>query len=270
MTVGEWVRQATDQLKEAGIASPQLEAQLLAAHALDRDRTWVLAHAHDEAFNEEQLSSCLLHRLSRFPLAYITGWREFYGREFSVDTSVLIPRQETEILVQAALEVLPQGAHVLDLGTGSGCVAITLKLERPDLDIVACDISDEALAIAERNAERLHADIDFVWSDGLGTFEDERFDAIITNPPYVEADADLEPEVSEWEPARALFAGPDGLDFYRRLAEEAPQQLTENGWFLTELGDGQAGAVQPMFEGNLKRLWQDLSGTSRVLGVRFE
>ncbi|MBL8059179.1 MAG: peptide chain release factor N(5)-glutamine methyltransferase [Chthonomonas sp.] len=270
MTVGEWVRHATEQLKDAGIATPQLEAQLLAAHALDRDRAWVLAHSHDDAFNEEQLSSCLMHRLSRFPLAYITGWREFYGREFSVDTSVLIPRQETETLVQAALEVLPHGAHVLDLGTGSGCVAITLKLERPDLDIVACDISDEALAIAERNAERLCADLDFVWSDGFGTFEDERFDAIITNPPYVEADADLEPEVSEWEPAHALFAGPDGLSFYRRLAKEVPKQLTKDGWFLAELGDGQSAAVEEMFEGRTMRLWRDLGGAARVLGVRFE
>ena len=150
MTVGDWIRQATEQLQRAGISTAKLEAQLLAAHALDRDRSWIAAHEDDLLFNEEQLSSCLLHRLSRFPLAYITGWREFYGRDFSVEPSVLIPRQETETLVLAALEVLPHGAHVLDLGTGSGCVAITLKLERPDLDIVACDISDEAIAIAER------------------------------------------------------------------------------------------------------------------------
>jgi len=269
MTVGDWVRQATEQLQKAGISTAKLEAQLLAAHALDRDRSWIAAHEDDLLFNEEQLSSCLLHRLSRFPLAYITGWREFYGRDFSVEPSVLIPRQETETLVLAALEVLPHGAHVLDLGTGSGCVAITLKLERPDLDIVACDISDEAIAIAERNADRLGADIDFIWSDGFGTFEDELFDAVITNPPYVEADAELEPEVSEWEPARALFAGPDGLDFYRKLAEEAHLQLTTDGWLLTELGDGQAAAVESMFNGNHKRLWTDLGGMIRVLGVRF-
>lgn len=270
MTVGDWVRDASRQLGEAGIASPLLEAQLLAAHALDRDRSWVLAHRDDQIFNHEQLESCLVHRLSRFPLAYITGWREFYGREFSVDTAVLIPRQETETLVQAALEVVPRGAKVLDLGTGSGCVAITLKLERPDLDLVACDISDEALAVAERNADRLQAEIDFIWSDGFGTFEGERFDVIVTNPPYVETDADLEPEVSEWEPASALYAGADGLGFYRRLADEVRAQLHPGGWFLTELGDGQASAVAALFEGETIRLWDDLGGEQRVLGIRFE
>ena len=269
MTIGVWVSEAASRLAAVGIPSASLEAQLLAAHALDRDRSWVIAHSDDYIFNQEQLESCLLHRLSRFPLAYITGWREFYGREFAVDPAVLIPRQEMETLIQAALEVLPPRAKVLDLGTGSGCLAITLKLERPELELVACDISDEALAVAERNAERLAAVIDLIWSDGFGTFEGEKFDAIVTNPPYVETNADLEPEVSEWEPARALFAGIDGMEFYRRLANEAGEYLTAGGWLLTELGDGQAPLVEAMFEGRPVRTWNDLGGVKRVLGVRY-
>ncbi len=267
MTIDDWVRASALKLAKVGIESPLLEARLLAAHALDRDRSWVIANGDRPVYNSDQLESALMHRLSRFPLAYITGWREFYGREFAVDTSVLIPRQETETLLEAALDVLPQGAKVLDLGTGSGCLAISLKLERPDLKITACDISQEALAVAGRNAERLEADVKFVWSDAFGAFGGARFDAVITNPPYVETTADLEPEVSEWEPASALFAGTDGLDFYRRLSQEVPIHLSEGGWLLMELGDGQAAMVRALFEEQDQRLWCDLGGVARVLGV---
>lgn len=271
MTIDEWVRDAALRLAKAGVESSLLEARLLAAHALDRDKMWVMANGNLATFNEEQLESALLHRLSRFPLAYITGWKEFYGRDFAVDTAVLIPRPETELLVDVALERLRHGSRLLDLGAGSGCVGITLKLERPDVRIVGADISQEALAVAERNAERLDAHLDWVWSDGFNSLEGEMFDMIVTNPPYVETNADLEPEVSEWEPASALFAGPDGLSFYRRLAQEAGTHVNPEGWLLMELGAGQRDAVTELFRGPGRKLqsWEDLAGIPRVLGVQF-
>lgn len=249
---------------------------MLAATALQRPRAWIVAHP-EQAIDEGALETLLARRLSREPLAYIVGWREFYGREFLVSPAVLIPRQETETLVEAALETLPSlggaGLRVLDIGTGSGCVALTIAMERPDCAVVALDVSADAAEIARQNAAKLGVmSVEFVFGDLFETLAARRFDLIVTNPPYVSPSDELPPEVFEFEPPQALFSGPTGLEFFERLALEAPSHLVPGGVLLTEIGDGQAERVSGLFD---EKGWnkvvrqRDLSGTVRVLGFRF-
>lgn len=272
VTLRQWLDEATLQLAQLGIDSAALEAQVLAAHALSRDRAWLLAHSN-EPVQDECLDVLLARRLRREPLAYIVGVREFYGRPFAVSPSVLIPRQETETLVDAGLDVLRdrKKPRILDLGTGSGCLAITLSLERPDAQVNAVDISPRALAIARQNSESLGAKLRLLESDLFAALPRERFDLIVTNPPYVSLGAVLEPEVRDWEPGEALFAGPEGLDLYIRLAREARPWLEPDGLLLVELGDGACRAVKRVFEvqgWQMAGTWRDLMGMERVLGVR--
>jgi release factor glutamine methyltransferase len=264
--LADWLIEAQEQLSAAGVESARLDAQLLAARAFNAGRPWVLAHARD-VFDVSAAEALLARRLRREPLAYILCGREFYGRWFGVTSSVLIPRQETETLVTAALE-LNGKQRVLDLGTGSGCLAVTLKLERPNWEVCASDISPDALHVARVNAQSLGVQIRLVHSDLFSVFEGERFDLIVTNPPYIGTSEDLMPEVALFEPAIALFAGPDGLDFYRRLATEAHLHLTEPGRLLTEVGYAQADAVATLFERHgwrVDRVINDLSGVPRAL-----
>ena len=269
MRLDEWLRNATTRLDLAGIDSARLEAQVLAAHVLRVDRSWLLAHP-DHDFNDLAGEGLLQRREAREPLAYLTGYREFRGLEFNVDPSVLIPRHETEELVEAALEA--PGGTVLDLGTGSGILAITLKLERPDWDVTAVDVSPEALATASANARFHGAGVRFVLSDAFGALLGESFDLIVSNPPYIGDDETLPPEVREHEPARALFSGPTGLEFYARLANEAPAHLEDGGLLLLEIGHRQADAVRAIFEGagwRHETTRRDLSGVERVAGFRW-
>ena len=221
-------------------------------------------------------------RARREPLAYITGEREFYGRMFDVTPAVLIPRPETELLVEEALRCLQQigrqASHdqvrpqVLDIGTGSGCVAITLALEAPAAAIIATDVSTPALDVARRNARRLQAAdrIEF----RQATFAEEAsgvFDLIVANPPYVPEPmrASLAPEVREYEPADALFAGGDGLDVIRRLVPSAAKALRSGGWLVMEMGIGQADEVGRLMRDtagfSLVRFARDLQGIDRVV-----
>lgn len=273
MRLDEWLRQATTRLDVAGIEAPRLEAQVLAAHVLHVDRSWLLAHPEHD-FPELAGEALLQRREAREPLAYLTGYREFHGREFGVDPSVLIPRHETEELIEAALEVGPaEGSYqVLDLGTGSGILAVTLKLDRPDWDVTAVDVSPEALSTASANARFHNAKVRLLHSDAFSALLGESFDLIVTNPPYIGHDEPLEPEVREHEPHTALFSGPTGLEFYERLAKEAPAHLEDGGRLLMEVGHRQASDVVDLFE---KAGWQhettrrDLSGVERVVGMRW-
>ena len=273
MRLDEWLRNATTRLDLAGIDSPRLEAQVLAAHVLRVDRSWLLAHpGHD--FNDLAGEGLLQRREAREPLAYLTGYREFRGREFGVDPSVLIPRHETEELVEAALALpdAPAASRVLDLGTGSGILAVTLKLERAAWDVTAVDVSPEALATASANARFHGADVRFVLSDGFGALLGESFDLIVSNPPYIGDDEELPPEVREHEPSTALFSGPTGLEFYVRLAREAPAHLEDDGRILLEVGHTQAAEVRAIFEGagwSHETTRRDLSGVERVVGFRW-
>ncbi|MCW5943845.1 MAG: peptide chain release factor N(5)-glutamine methyltransferase [Fimbriimonadaceae bacterium] len=267
MTVGEWCRSAERRLARAGVSAARLEAQVLAGHVLRVDRSWLLAHP-DHEFNNLAGEALLQRREAGEPLAYIVGRREFYRRCFLVGPGVLVPRTETETLVEAALAIgLPRSARVLDIGTGSGCVGITLKLERPEWAVTLLDLSDDALRIAEANAATLGAEVRLVRANLLPP-AGEGFDAIVTNPPYVATGDPLPREIREFEPPMALFAGDDGLDVYRRLAKEAGRALAMQGLLLTEVGDHQADRVVDTFADGCWTLvaeWKDLDGIRRVL-----
>jgi release factor glutamine methyltransferase len=272
MTLGEWLVQAKARLEAAGIEKPALEAQLLAAHVLMRDRPFVLTHPELE-FPEFAGENVLQRRERQEPLAYILGFREFHSRIFRVGEGVLVPRQETEVLVDTALEYLRDNfkvGSVLDLGTGSGCIGITIKLEIPLLEVIATDVSSRALELAGSNAEQLGARVVFVESDGFESLGTEKFNLIVTNPPYVGLGEWLPVEVRDYEPHGALFSGPSGLEFYERLSVEAAEYLREGGRMMMEVGYQQAREVQAMFEAsgwNVVEIRKDLSGVDRVVVV---
>lgn len=273
MTIREWLPRAAESLRQAGVGSPGLEAQVLAAHARGVDRSTVIAHPEWEV--DKEADHLLARRLTGEPLAYLTGFREFYGRRFRVTKDVLIPRQETETLVDACLrsEATKSASTLLDLGTGSGCIGITMKMEKPHLQVTLADISVAALEIAAANAERLGATVEFVESDGFRNLAGRKFDLILSNPPYVAQTDQLPKEVKEFEPNEALFAGPEGLDFYERLAEEACAYLVPEGRIFLELGDGQDERVAAIFvkkKWTVKAFHRDLSGHNRVLELVCE
>ncbi len=275
MRLDEWLRQATTRLDIAGIESARLEAQVLAAHVLRVERSWLLAHP-DHEFPEMAGEGLLQRREANEPLAYITGYRDFYGRTFGVDPSVLIPRHETEELVEAVLAYHTppdRPLRILDLGCGSGILAITIKLERPSCEVTGVDISPEALATASANARFLQADVRFVLSDGFSALLGESFDFIVSNPPYIGDDEELPSEVRDHEPAGALFSGPTGLEFYARLANEAPAHLEDGGAIFLEVGHRQAGEVRTLFESagwKHQETRRDLSGIERVLVFNWQ
>ena len=267
MRLDAWLREAARRLGAAGVPEPALDAQLLASGFLGRDRAYVLAHPELEVPPEAE--EMLRRRETREPLAYILGWREFFGRRFQVSPTVLIPRQETECVVEACLQLpLPADAVVADVGTGSGCIAVTLALERPLWRVLATDCSMPALGVASANAARLGARVSLRVGDLVEPLRGMRCDLIVSNPPYVRRGESLQDEVGRFEPAEALFAGPTGLEFYERLAQEAPDVLQPAGWLVAELGD--AEGARRAFEG---RGWSaevrpDLAGLPRVLVAR--
>lgn len=268
MTVRDWLRSAAAELAAAGADTAQLDAEVLLAHALGTSRSWLLAHP-DEPLDDPP-DKLLSRRVAREPLAYIVGAREFYGRTFRVGPGVLVPRQETETLVEAALDGL--GGKVLDVGTGSGCLAITIKLERPNWMVAACDVSRDAIKIARSNADALGALVHMSACDLFAAYDGLKFGLIVSNPPYVKSDAELQPEVGKFEPQRALFAGPDGLEVYRRLAVEAKGHLMPWGRLIVELGDGMESDAASVFE---RQGWRvagvrdDLGGTPRAMTLQM-
>jgi release factor glutamine methyltransferase len=268
--IDEWLNEARTRLADAGIESQALEAQLLAAHPLGWDRSRLLAHLEEEISADS--NELLARRLTGEPLAYILGYREFYGRQFEVSPAVLIPRQETETLIDAFGSIAaPERAKVLDMGTGSGCIGITLKLGHPNLAVTLADISHDALSVAKRNTQALGAEVEAIETDAFQNLENKDFDVIITNPPYVRLTDKLGPGVQEFEPNLALFAGADGLDFYRLLANDAPNHLKTGGVLLTEVGDDQSQAVQNVFAeaGWIPAgVWPDLLQIERVLAFK--
>jgi len=271
MTVREWVVSAESRLSDSGFEASSLEAQLLAAHVLLVDRVWLMAHP-DEPFPELAGESVLAVRLSHRPLAYILGYREFYGRRFSVRPGVLIPRQDTEVLIEAALrwanDKLPLSPTVLDLGTGSGCVGITLKLERPNWEVTLSDVSAEALEIATQNSEDLGATVRLIESDGFGAMTGDRFDLIVTNPPYIGLAEPLDREVADFEPHIALYAGATGMEFYERMARESKGHLMTGGILAMEVGYRQAESVARLFESmgwKVGEVVEDLQKIARVV-----
>lgn len=252
----------------------RLEARVLAARAWRVDPAWLLAHDADPRTESETatLQSLLSQRLRGLPIAYLLGTREFYGRPFAVAPGVLIPRPDTELLVELALARIPtdQATTILDLGTGSGCIAITLALERPLARVAAVDRSREALAIARRNADILNASVEFLVSDWFSALAGRHFDLVVGNPPYIAAaDPHLTRGDLRFEPPSALAAGADGLDDLRRLIHAAGAFLEPGGAVLLEHGHDQAAAVRSLLHAqglHAPRSWPDLAGILRVSG----
>jgi release factor glutamine methyltransferase len=253
-------------LEDANIPAPRLNAEVLLAYAVGRDRTWLYAHS-DEELHEVwwiHYGRYLHQRIQGTPTQHITGRQEFYGREFRVTPAVLIPRPETEHVIEAALE--HAAGRVLDIGTGSGAIAVTLALET-EARVFATDISPPALHVARDNARRLKAAVDFVECDLGSAFIGSAFDLVVSNPPYVPLDESLAPEVRDHEPKIALFGGADGLDVYRRLIPEAGRLTRPGGRLIMELASNTAHAVEEMLrEADWRevRISADLAGLPRV------
>jgi len=245
-------------------ATANRDAELLLLHTLQISRATLIAHPRDElsASRRTAYEDNIARRLRHEPIQYITGHQEFYGLDFQVTPAVLIPRPETEHLVETVLQRLPANypLKIADVGTGSGAIAIALAAHLPEAAITALDISPEALAIATTNARvhNLAGRIRFLQSDLLSALdqEPETFDAIVSNPPYVaEADRDtLHPQVRKYEPATALFAGETGLDIYRRLIPQAYSALKPNGLLALEIGHNQQAAIAALLHA-----WHNLS-----------
>lgn len=250
-TIGKLLKWTEQYFGLKGVDSPRLDAEVLLSHVLDKERIYLYVH-FDEPLEKDELAryrEMIKKRVLRMPVAYIIGTREFMGLSFRVTPAVLIPRPDTEILVQAALDRLKgQEQPVLaDIGTGSGAVCLSLLHYLPELRAMTVDISPEAVAVAQENADALGvADrISFFTGDLLTPLQGEAFDAIVSNPPYIpDGDiAGLEPEVRTYEPLNALAGGADGLDFYRRLIKEGIPLLRAGGFMAFEAGIHEAAAI---------------------------
>jgi len=274
MTVRTALVQGAQLLEDdAAVAVPRLTAEVLLAHALHRERVYLFGHPEHELSELEWLhyGRYLHERLQGKPTQYITGRQEFYGREFRVTPDVLIPRPETEHVIEAALRLAGGASRILDVGCGSGNLAVTLRLET-GAAAWASDISLAALAVAVGNAQRLGAPVSFVACDLMSTFATASMDLIVSNPPYVplKEEAGLQREVRDWEPRQALFAGPTGFEIYERLVFDAARVLRPGGWLMMELGYSSREGVAAMFSGRWKEVqWiPDLAGIPRVVAAR--
>lgn len=267
----------TEFFSGKGIDNPRLDAQLLMAHVLELDRVGLYLNYDRPLVTEELdlLRPLVKRRGQREPLQYLTGSAEFWSLKFEVSPAVLIPRADTEILVEEALSRAGQQGRLLDVGTGSGAIIVSLATELPDWSMVGLDISAEALDVATRNA-RKHgvADRLQLLEGDLAKLPDERYDLIVSNPPYIAHDEweGLMPEVRCFEPQTALLAEDQGLDCYRKLSAQAPGCLNPGGWLLVEIGYRQGDAVRQMFAAaGLSELFirNDYADRPRVVGGRF-
>jgi release factor glutamine methyltransferase len=279
-SIAEAILQGAHDLRKAEVPEARREAGSLLAYVLDRDRTFILSHA-DDPISEEQLETfcrTLEWRAAGKPLQYITGHQEFFGLDFEVTPDVLIPRPETELLVEKALKLVSTEAApiICDVGTGSGCIAITLLHELPRARATAIDVSPAAIEVAKRNASRhsVSERLEFVVSDcfaGLNR-KNSLFDLVVSNPPYVSVLEleNLQREVRDYEPHLALQAGEDGLSIIRRLLVEAGGYLKGGGHFLFEIGFDQRQAVEQLLDPELWKLldiYSDLQGIPRTVAL---
>jgi release factor glutamine methyltransferase len=264
VTLRTAVTQGTELLTASDIPEPRLTAELLLCHAVHCERTYIYAHPEQELREVEWIhyGRWLHERMQGKPLQYITKTQEFYGRPFTVTPDVLIPRPETELLIDVVLKRRPQAKTIIDVGTGSGAIAVTLALELA-ASVVATDISIAALKIAQ-NSSLAH----FVAADLLTAVADASMDVVVSNPPYVPlTDRDsMQREVRDWEPHLALFAGATGLDIYRRLIPEAWRVLKPGGLLALEFGFGQADAIAALVSDWINiEIAPDLAGIPRVI-----
>lgn len=249
------------------------DARVLLAHGLQLSRVQLITQSDRILTPEEadRLTALFRRRIAGEPVAYIIGEREFFGLTLHTTPDVLIPRPETELLVELALERLPQGGKVLDMGTGSGAIAIAVAHARPDASVTALDASEAALSVARRNALRHNTNIAFLHSDWYKALDASRFDLIVSNPPYIVAnDPHLAQGDLRFEPISALTDHGDGLSALRSIVEGASDHLVSNGWLLMEHGYDQAAAVRGLLTANgfhAVQSWKDLAGIERVTGA---
>ena len=283
MTVLEAIQKSSDFLAKKNVESPRLQTELLLAHLLKLPRMKlylnferVLTPAETDSLRE-----FVKRRGQREPLQHITSSTSFCGFEIGVNRHALVPRPETEMLAELGWQFLstlnPQPSTALDFGTGTGCITIALAAKCPNAKVAALDVSPEALKLAKKNAaaNKVTEQIEFLQSEGFATLpKDKSFDLIISNPPYIPTAeiAALQPEVRDFDPRGALDGGPDGLDFYRKLAAEAKLFLKPDGKIMLEFGDGQAEAVKNIFEAQkwiVEAVREDYSQHARILIARF-
>jgi release factor glutamine methyltransferase len=251
--------------------------ELLLRHYTGMSRAQLFANIRDDLTPAvwNTFEKAVLEHVEGTPIQYIIGSEEFYGREFLVNEEVLIPRPETEELVFETLKRVKSDQKLLDVGTGSGAIAISLKLGKPSLNVTASDIAEPSLAVAKENASRLGAEIEFVQGDLLKPFFGSQFDVVISNPPYIPLGdmAGMSVVVTEHEPHRALFAGEDGLDFYRRFMIELPHVLAPDALVAFEIGAGQGEAVAELFKKAFKNVnvdvINDINGRDRMVFAKI-
>ena len=273
MTIGEWLRYAQQALEQSASPDPAPDAEWILIWATGISRVQLKLCAAQPLLGEqlEKAQKALEERIKGRPLQHILGEAWFYGRRFICDERALIPRQDTEILCETAINhILPGKRQVLDMCTGSGIIAVTVALERPMCAVTAADLSPRALSLAQENAALNAADIRFVETDMFSALEGEKYDAILSNPPYLTSQemTKLQSEVRS-DPEMALFGGEDGLEFYRILAKEAKEHLREHGCIVLEIGSTQAQAVCELLREHLAvvsmGVEKDLQGLDRVV-----
>jgi release factor glutamine methyltransferase len=285
VTLAEAIYQAAQRLSVHGISNARLDAEILLAHIFMRDRAWLIIH-RDESLDEAQrtlFEDAVNRRTRREPLQYITGKQEFWGLDFSVTPDVLIPRPETELVVEAALKIIQtEGGQVtiVDLCVGSGCIAVSLAKETDAACIFATDKSDRALAVARENARKHDVSdrIRFLEGDLFGPLAEldlhGMVDIIVSNPPYVRSGdlSALQPEVKDFEPELALIAGPKGTEIQQRIIGTAPEFLKKHGALIMEMGQGQSEALMRMVNDagryEIPEIMNDLAGIERVIVAR--
>jgi len=282
MTVLEAIQKSTEFLAKKGVESPRLQVELLLAHLLKMPRMKLYLN-FDRALSPAEIDSLrelVKRRGQREPLQHIIGSTSFCGYEIAVNRHALVPRPETELLAELGWKFLStinhQPSTALDFGTGSGCIAIALAAKCPDAGIVATDISADALALATENAKKnsVVERIKFLQGDGFAALSNNsKFNLIVSNPPYIPSAeiATLQPEVRDFDPRGALDGGADGLDFYRRISEEAKPFLKPDGKIMLEFGDGQANAIKAIFENEkwiVEAVREDYSQRARILWLR--
>ncbi len=276
LSISEAILEASQILRKAGVPESRREAGSLLEHVIAKDRTFVISHAGDQLDTTDlrNFREIVERRAQGEPLQYITGVQDFYGRSFRVSPAVLIPRPETELLVEAALGLMSEPTVFCDVGTGSGCIAVTLLCERSDARGIGVDVSEAALDVAKQNAaeQGVAQRLNLVISNCFDSLPEgvAPFDLIVSNPPYVAEGvmAGLQREVKDHEPTVALTPGPDGLKIIRRLIEEAPEFLRKDGHLLLEIGFDQGEAVKSLVATSnlqLVEIRPDLQGIPRIV-----
>jgi len=275
MTLREALRKAAERLERHHVSSPRLNAEVIFSHYLGADKSYLYTH-DDRVLNsdeEQKIEDALYERISGVPVQYIVGRQEFFGRYFEVNPSVLIPRPETEFIVESVLNLKPlTGAAILDVGTGSGCIGITLALELPNTRVTITDVSMDALRTAKANAAQLGASVSIACMDLLGAVRGP-LDFIVSNPPYISPGetSRLQTEVREHEPHVALFADDDGVGMFRTLIPSAEHVLQPGGYLILEIGAGMEGRVLSLFGARWKLFptRADLQGIPRTITAQL-